>query len=178
MWFDVAAALAEIEGGAEPAPEARPPATSATIATQAPDARPVSQLSQVSQAPEAETAPRVAEVASVATPSARAATPLAWEPETPAHPAPPSPSRRERATPSAPDGGDMGRHGRSIAGHPLTWTGRVVSLDAWRSLTAWERHGPDGRLWCGCCRAWVDRETALAHADAARAEWLERKVDK
>lgn len=49
MWFDVSAALAEIEGDTEPAAEARPAATIATPATQAPDPRPVSRLSQVSQ---------------------------------------------------------------------------------------------------------------------------------
>lgn len=178
MWFDVTAALAEIEGGAEPAPEARPPATSATPATQTPKPRPVSQLSQVSQvsqAPEAGTVPRVATVANVATPSAPAATVLAREPEAPAQPAPRSPSRQERATPSKPNGDDMGRHGRSVTGAPLTWTGRLVKPDAWGTLSAWERHGPDGRLWCGCCRAWVARETALAHADTARAEWITAK---
>lgn len=171
MWFDVTAALAEIEGGAEPAPESRPPATSATPATRTPKPRPVSQLSQVSQAPEAGTAGRVATVASVAMPSARAERPLAREPEAPTQPAPPSPSRQERATPSAPEAGDMGRHGRSVTGAPLTWTGRLVQPEAWGRLTAWERHGPDGRLWCGRCREWVERETALAHAEAIRAEW-------
>ena len=54
-----------------------------------------------------------------------------------------------------PEGAAPFRHGQSFTGDPLTWTGRVVSLDAWRSLTAWERHGPDGRLFCGICQAWV-----------------------
>ncbi len=49
---------------------------------------------------------------------------------------------------------DMFRHGVSLAGHPLTWTGRIVSLDDWRRLTAWEKHGPDGRHWCGIAREW------------------------
>jgi hypothetical protein len=35
---------------------------------------------------------------------------------------------------------------------PRTWTGRVVSLAAWKRLTEWERHGPNGRVWCGLCR--------------------------
>jgi hypothetical protein len=47
------------------------------------------------------------------------------------------------------------RHGRSAGGNPRTWTGRIVSLDEWRSLSAWNRHGPDGRLFCGICRDWV-----------------------
>lgn len=163
MWFDVATALAEIEGAAKPTPEARPHATSATPATQAPE---TNLVPQVSQAPEAGTARRVATVASVAMPNAQAETPLAREPEAPTHPAPPSPSRQEQATPNAPYGYDMWRHGRSVTGAPRTWTGRLVKPEDWGRLSAWERHGPDGRLWCSCCRAWVARETALAHAYA------------
>ena len=37
---------------------------------------------------------------------------------------------------------------------PRTWTGRVVSLDEWCRLSDWDRHGPDGRVWCGLCRHW------------------------
>jgi hypothetical protein len=63
------------------------------------------------------------------------------------------------ATPSVSpplrDDGDMFRHGRSVTGQPRLWTGRIVSLDEWRKLTAWERHGPDGRMFCGACREWV-----------------------
>lgn len=55
------------------------------------------------------------------------------------------------ATPSAartePDG-------ETIGGRVTTWTGRVVSLDDWRNLTAWDRKGPDGRHWCGISKAW------------------------
>jgi hypothetical protein len=43
----------------------------------------------------------------------------------------------------------------SITGRPKTWTGRVVSLDEWRKLSAWDRHGPDERLFCGICQEWV-----------------------
>lgn len=57
-------------------------------------------------------------------------------------------------TPSR-DADDPFRHGRSVTGQPLTWTGRVVSLDERRGLSAWGRHGPDGRMFCGLCRAWV-----------------------
>ncbi|PTX75816.1 hypothetical protein [Sulfitobacter mediterraneus] len=49
---------------------------------------------------------------------------------------------------------DMG-HGFAINGHPKTWTGNIVSLDAWRGLSDWERHGPNGRVWCGVCREWI-----------------------
>ena len=66
------------------------------------------------------------------------------------------------AVPSRKDA-DTFRHGRSVTGLPKTWTGRVVSLDQWRNLSAWDRHGPDGRLWCGACRAWVRR---CRHIDA------------
>ena len=47
-------------------------------------------------------------------------------------------------------------HGLSVGGSPLTWTGRVVSLDTWRRLSEWERHGPNGRLWNGITGQWED----------------------
>ncbi len=50
------------------------------------------------------------------------------------------------------------RHGRSVAGSLRTWTGRVVSLDEWRSMSAWDRHGPDGRVFCGIAREWKDAD--------------------
>src|SRR6056297_3525872 len=40
-------------------------------------------------------------------------------------------------------------HGLSAGGRPLTWTGRVVSLDEWRGLSGWQRHEPGARCWCG-----------------------------
>ena len=49
-------------------------------------------------------------------------------------------------------------HGRSPGGRPLTWTGRVVSLESWRSMSEAERHGPRGLIWCGIRRAWVAPE--------------------
>lgn len=41
---------------------------------------------------------------------------------------------------TAPDGqvNDPFRHGRSVTGSPLTWTGRIASLDEWRRLSDWE----------------------------------------
>jgi hypothetical protein len=45
-------------------------------------------------------------------------------------------------------------HGMTPEGRPRTWTGRIVSLDDWRNLTDWERHGPDGRMWNGMTRQW------------------------
>lgn len=58
-------------------------------------------------------------------------------------------------SPPLRDDGDLFRHGRSVTGQPRLWTGRIVSLDEWRKLTAWERHGPDGRMFCGVCCEWV-----------------------
>ena len=129
MWFDVAAALAEL--GAQPA------AGCAIRATPDPEARPVSRVSQVSQPPDAGRRAHVAEVATVATP--------------PVQPDTPAPSRQE--APAAPDP-DTFRHGRSLNGDPLTWTGRIVPLHVWRDLSEWERHGPNGRVWCGVAREW------------------------
>jgi hypothetical protein len=103
-----------------------PPATVATTATQAQPARPMSRLSQplYSQKPVS----RVAEVASVATP-------LAPKPE-------PQPSA------------EIFPHGVTFTGRPKTWTGGIVSLGAWRNLTEWEKHGPNGRHWNGITQTW------------------------
>ena len=129
MWFDVAAALAAVEGGPQPAPEAHTPATSATTAA---NLRPESQLSRVSQPPEARPAAlRVANVAGVA---------------------------RPQPAPSAPDGPDPPRHGRTATGARRTWTGRPVTPAEWRNLTEWQRHGPNGRHWCGIARAWIEQK--------------------
>lgn len=55
------------------------------------------------------------------------------------------------ATPSAPR---TEPDGETIGGRVTTWTGRVVSLDDWRHLTAWDRKGPDGQHWCGISKTW------------------------
>lgn len=70
-----------------------------------------------------------------------------------AHVARPQPQKPENLL-SAGQGTDGFRHGISINGDPRTWTGRIVSLAAWRTLTEWERHGPDGRHWNGITRQW------------------------
>lgn len=134
MWFNAKAKLAEIAGGT--------PATSATTATQAP---PVSQKSQVSQALVAETeksggfyqARHVAKVAEVATPT----------PQT-------SDGEFSRQGQSSATLSDAFRHGRTIGGRCVTWTGRVVSLEEWGELSEWDRHGPNGRHWCGLSQPW------------------------
>lgn len=85
-------------------------------------------MSVVSEGVEAEPAhparydgPRVADLAGVATENPKAS---------------PSAKQTEKAFP----------YGASVGGRPLTYTGRVVSLEAWRSLSEWEKHGPRGRL--------------------------------
>jgi hypothetical protein len=83
-------------------------------------ARPVSQLSRVSQLAAAEKAARVANVA------------------------------RPSAVHRAEEAPDVSRHCASFAGHPRTWTGRVVSLAEWPGLPEWQRHGPNARRRCGC----------------------------
>ncbi len=45
--------------------------------------------------------------------------------------------------------------GVSTTGRPRTWTGKIVSLDDWRRLTDWDKHGSTGKLFCGACREWV-----------------------
>lgn len=49
-------------------------------------------------------------------------------------------------------------HGGTCGARGTTWTGRVVSLDRWRHLTAWDRQGPDGRNWCGIAKQWKETE--------------------
>jgi|SRR5690606_1499610 len=51
---------------------------------------------------------------------------------------------------------DRIRQGQRDPAMPRTWTGRVVSLDEWRSMSAWDRHGPNGRVFCGIARKWRD----------------------
>ena len=59
----------------------------------------------------------------------------------------------DRERPKTPDKSAF-KHGRSLTGRPLTWTGKIVSLEEWRALSSWERHGPDGRIWCARCERW------------------------
>ena len=54
---------------------------------------------------------------------------------------------------------DEFRHGTTFDGTPKTWTGKIVSLDAWRQLSEWEKHGPGGRMWNGVTRQWEPPET-------------------
>lgn len=52
------------------------------------------------------------------------------------------------------------KHGYSLSGDPLSWTGRSVSSEEWQSLSDWDRDGPDGRYFCGKCRQWVAPDDA------------------
>ena len=54
----------------------------------------------------------------------------------------------------APDEPHGYPYGRSVAGTPRTWAGKVVSLDEWRRATDWERHGSTGKVWNGLTRQW------------------------
>lgn len=109
-----------------------PLATPATVATPALEVAPVSRVSQVSRS-------QPAELQNVH------ALPV---------------SQKSRASQSQPAentrdaAADLPR-AFSITGRPLTWAGRVVSLDEWRGLSAWDRHGPNGRMFCGACHEWV-----------------------
>ncbi len=104
------------------------PATSATPATQ-----------------EVQNGPHVAEVAKVAAPFGQIAkngtgrNPPTTQPQPPQQ-RPPNPG-------PVPD-----RVG--VGGRPRTWTGKVVSLDEWRRLSEWERHGPGGKVWNGKTQHW------------------------
>ena len=52
--------------------------------------------------------------------------------------------------------GDASPYGQTIGGRQLTWTGKVVSLADWRTLSEWERHGSTGRVWDGKTQQWKE----------------------
>jgi len=128
MWFDANAALSELGDGR--AISAQTPATLATSATKRAHVADVADVAVVAAPP--------ATTATSATPNQRIAKNVAIV-----------------ATVATPD---AFFHGQSVAGNPLTWTGRVVSLAAWRDLTEWERHGSDGRLWSGITQDWEQQK--------------------
>jgi hypothetical protein len=122
---------------------AAPVATPATPATNTPEMPPVSQVSRLSQSQPAEI------------PAPATVLPITPPPGTPA------PSRDE---------GDTFRHGHSFEGSPRTWTGRIVSLDEWQRLSAWDRHGPNVRLFRGiCCDVGTLRQARILSADTQLA---------
>ena len=88
-------------------------------------------------------APDVAKVAIVAAPLAKTATSAA-----------PAPHVANVASVAKPNASTFFAQYETAGGRVTTSTGRVVSLDEWRRLTAWERHGPDGRHWNGLSQLW------------------------
>ena len=133
MWFDARKALEEIEGGSAPPLDSTRPNDAAK-----PEIVAMSQLSQPSgienQPPNVEN-----------TTSNVAIGPFVAMSQLSQHP-----------TAQKTDAQQAQRkaHGVSFGGRPKTWTGRVVSLDAWRALSEWERHGSSGQSWNGAKRQW------------------------
>ena len=133
MLFDVQAALAEILNDA---PETAIPAISAIPPG------------------------RIAGIAGIAAGPSEIQTPAEVLPFPPSAPAIP----RYKTDGLPPQPGEIGiiptnadnfAHGHCrITGRPRTWTGRVVSLDEWRRLSAWDRHGSTGKLWNGITQQW------------------------
>lgn len=60
----------------------------------------------------------------------------------------------ERATPPPTEMDSAPLPDLTGAGRVRTWTGRVVSLEAWRRLSTWDRHGPNERHWDGRTASW------------------------
>ncbi|MEW2914991.1 hypothetical protein [Leisingera sp. JC11] len=49
-------------------------------------------------------------------------------------------------------------YGKSHGGGIMAWSGKVVSLEEWRNLSEWDRHGSIGKMWNGIARAWEDAD--------------------
>jgi hypothetical protein len=67
--------------------------------------------------------------------------------------APPVPKRGASVPQGRGVASDM-PHGFAVGGSPKTWTGCIVSLDDWRRLSDWDKHGPNGRHWNGITKEW------------------------
>jgi len=67
-----------------------------------------------------------------------------------------APAQIQKPTPQPPQkpSAETYPHGLSVTGQPLTWTGRIVTFADWPTLSDWEKHGPNGRLWNGITRRW------------------------
>jgi len=74
-----------------------------------------------------------------------------------------APAQIQKPTPQPPQkpSAETYPHGLSVTGQPLTWTGRIVSLDDWRRLTEWEKNGQNGRLWSGITKQWEQSKGKL-----------------
>ena len=64
----------------------------------------------------------------------------------------PTPEPCKLETP--PNAPDASPYGQTFTGLQRTWTGKVVSLDEWRRLSNWDRHGSTGRMWYGLTQQW------------------------
>lgn len=108
------------------------------------------ELAKLARGRENDTCPP-ATLAIPATPRAHVAivADVAMRPATPAQPI--APNSVSVTTPKAPQANPKNV---TVGGRVTTWTGRVVSLDEWRRMTDWQRHGPNRRLWCGIARDW------------------------
>lgn len=131
MWFDARAALESIGGGAHPAPDA--PEKRNSLNSQ--DSQGWAAQGKVQRAQRDRT--QFAGFAEFAAPQPKDAF---------------SPHHAREAQSES----DAFPYGTAcdLGDTPRTWEGRVVSLAAWKRLTEWEKHGPNGRLWCGLCRCW------------------------
>lgn len=69
---------------------------------------------------------------------------------------PPSEAVAWAACQGAPATPDTRPHSLACIGKPKTQTGRVVALEEWRRLSAWERDGPGGLHWDGITRQWKE----------------------
>lgn len=132
MWFDVQQAMATLVGGE--LPSATPaPATIATVATKPSAARPL-----------------VAVVAGVAALNLQIQTSA----EVIAFPLPSDATDSPTPAYSRQNMQDFPHGVGAIGGQPRTWTGRIVSLDEWRKLSVWDRHGSTGQKWNGLTWQW------------------------
>ncbi len=108
--------------------QAQPAFPTGTDADNAPQERVLSVLSVLSQ--EEHASPRLAEIT--------------------APPLQPKPKPAKAPTPETFPYGTACNMGDA----PRTWTGRIVSLDEWRRLSDWDRHGSNGKIWSGLTRQW------------------------
>lgn len=72
----------------------------------------------------------------------------------PATSATPDPIVAIVASVATPGASTLSTQYETAGGRVTTWTGRVVSLDEWRRLTAWIEGGPNERQCCGIINSW------------------------
>lgn len=147
MLFDARAALARIRDAAPPVPveETQPePKPGANRANRAkPDPQATADLAPLARLAR----PQPSEPKNAPLSGGAVVLPLHG------HAARPAPVR---SAPAVPLHGGMVR---------LDWSGEWVSRDRWDAMTDLERHGPQGRLFCGRCWQYRDGASALACLD-------------